>query len=163
MSRDQTAGQTAGPERRDAFITRCSFPGLSGSAQSDHTCGPVEYQRGLGAWPLALRHRWGPLQVAFWAKGGSVSPAGQQSGPSWSGRLESVSSWTHPFSASLRPVEFWGRNPPMRRFTIEWSLPTLHPLLLGWTHSGKGGPQNSFPTVPQAQGQGSAGIRMSGH
>ena len=78
MSRDQTAGQTAGPERRDAFITRCSFPGLSGSAQSDHTCGPVEYQRGLGAWPLALRHRWGPSRLPSGLREAPCPPQGSR-------------------------------------------------------------------------------------
>lgn len=162
MLQDRTAGQTAGPERRDAFITRCSFPGVSGSAQSDQVWPCRRPERAGGLAPRS-QTQMGSLQVAFWAKGGSVAPAGQQSGPSWLGRLESVSSWTHPFSASLRPVEFWGRTPPVRRFTIEWSLLTLCPLLLGWTRSGKGGPQNSFPTIPQAQGQGPTGIRMSGH
>lgn len=47
-------------------------------------CGPVEDERGLGAWPLALRHRWGPSRLPSGLReapclpqGSGVVPPGQ--------------------------------------------------------------------------------------
>lgn len=75
-----------------------------------------------------------------------------------SGRLVSV--WTHPpwwgvgggVTVRLRdPGELWDRIP-----SVSPSSGPSDPA-----PTGKGGPQTTFPTFPYAQGQASAGIRMS--